>query len=266
MVCGGGRVRAASRAETNPTGQDWPCWRGPNGNGTSDLRGIRTDWDGGLVKVWEVGGLDDAGSYSAPVVQGRRLVVTGQLGSDHVVFCLDAGNGQEIWRRARPSAYKNRARYGDGPRATPCIHDGRIYDFERSGKLSCLAIHSGDEIWSADVAKRGGKEPTYGHTSSPTIYRDTVLVQGGGKGLVLAYDKRTGAPVWQSGEGLAGYAAVQRETVGGRDQLVVFHGLGVMGLDPGSGRQLWRARWAGRVWWRYRTDLGTGCSFSASDR
>jgi hypothetical protein len=33
---------------------DWPCWRGPKGDGKSSIAGIREDWSTGLTKRWEV--------------------------------------------------------------------------------------------------------------------------------------------------------------------------------------------------------------------
>jgi len=33
---------------------DWPCWRGPRGDGVSTVTGIATDWSGGLNRLWEV--------------------------------------------------------------------------------------------------------------------------------------------------------------------------------------------------------------------
>src|SRR5512146_673026 len=45
-------VRTPPLVEPGPA--DWPCWRGPTGDGKSPVAGIRRDWSGGLPKRWEV--------------------------------------------------------------------------------------------------------------------------------------------------------------------------------------------------------------------
>ena len=60
---------------------DWPCWRGVHGDAKSPVTGIIKDWSRGLKQVWEVNYLcqgQGSATWSAPVIQGDRLVVCGR--------------------------------------------------------------------------------------------------------------------------------------------------------------------------------------------
>jgi hypothetical protein len=45
---------AASLPPLEKGAADWPCWRGPRGDGQSAVTGLRTDWSAGLPRLWEV--------------------------------------------------------------------------------------------------------------------------------------------------------------------------------------------------------------------
>ena len=223
---------------------DWPCWRGPRGDGRSPVTGIRLDWSQGLERVWGVDFLcqgRDAVTWSAPAVQGNRLVVPGRDDRRDLVFCLDPATGAVVW----VGAYEAQTGSGHGPgsRATPCIDEDRVYTFGRGGDLVCWSLLDGRLLWRHNVREVGGKEPTWGHSCSPLVYRDRVIVQAGGSALAVAYDKMTGEVIWKSLEGPAGYAA--SVLLGAQEPcgLLVFHAGGLSDLDPNSGRQLWQVPW-----------------------
>jgi len=223
---------------------DWPCWRGPNGDGKSTVTGIRKDWAGGLNKLWEVDYLcqgKESSTWSAPAVQGNRLVVPGRDESKDIVFCLDPNNGDLLWL----GSYKAKAstRHGSGPRAASYIDGDRVYTFGRSGNLACWLLDDGELLWKRNVSDIGGKTPKWGYSSSPLVYDDKVVIQGGGTALVAAYDKMTGEPAWKSLEGEGGYAAPALINIGAKTGLLIFHGTGLSCLDPRDGTEFWSVPW-----------------------
>jgi outer membrane protein assembly factor BamB len=227
-----------------PGPADWPCWRGPTGDGKSPVTGIRKDWSNGLTKLWEVSFLcqgTHTATWSSPVVCGNRLVVPGRDEHNDLIFCLDSGTGDLIWSKSYPA--KTATSHGPGPRATPCIDQDRVYTFGRGGDLACWRLLDGEPLWQQNVKDAGGKEPTWGHAASPVVYEDKVLVQGGGQALVVAYDKMTGRPLWKSMEGQAGYATIVLWKTPGATRLLVFHGTGLACLDPAEGTVLWTVPW-----------------------
>jgi outer membrane protein assembly factor BamB len=223
---------------------DWICWRGANGDGRSTMTGILTDWSSGLEKKWEVDFLcrhSSSVTWSAPVIQGSRLVVCGRDKVNDLVFCLNPEDGSLIWKAAYPAVAGTS--YGTGSRATPWIDNQRVYTFGRSGDLVCWSLLDGSKLWHKNVNHEGGEEPTWGHSTSPLVTDKLVIVNGGGTARTIAYDKINGNVTWKSGSGPAGYAALRTMIIEGQSVLLTFHGKGLAALDPEDGKELRNTTW-----------------------
>ena len=223
---------------------DWPNWRGTNFDGKSTAKGIKTDWSNGLVKLWEINYLcqDQAtASWSAPVVQGNRLIVPGRDKKNDLVFCIDSNTGELMWL----GSYEANAEtsHGPGSRATPFIDGDRVYTFGRSGDLVCWQLEDGKLLWRKNVKDAGGSEPQWGYSTTPLVFNNMVIVQGGGKALVIAYDKLTGDTLWKSMDGEAGYAAAIPMSIEDEVKLIIYHGAGLSCLNPSDGKVYWTAPW-----------------------
>lgn len=222
---------------------DWPQWRGSN-NSRAIVKKLITDWSGGLKKIWEINYLcrgTASATWSAPVIQGTRLVVTGRLDSSNAVFCLNPVNGNLIWE----SSYEAPAlsSYGTGARATPWIDENRVYTFSRNGDLVCRRLFNGEMLWKKNVGDEGGEEHTWGHSSSPLVINNFVIVNGGGTARTIAYDKMTGDLRWKNGEGFPGFAALTAMQLEDITAVLSFHGTGLAALDAETGKELWNSEW-----------------------
>ena len=223
---------------------DWPNWRGANFEGKSATKGIQTDWSKGLKKLWHINYLcqDQAtASWSAPVVQGNRLIIPGRDEKNDLVFCINAETGELIWLGSYEA--KAESSHGPGSRATPFISEDRIYTFGRSGDLVCWQLEDGKLLWRKNVKDVGGAEPTWGFSTTPLVYNNMVIIQGGGKALVIAYDKITGDLLWKSMEGDVGYAAAITMNIENEVKLLIYHGKGLSCLNPSDGKALWTVPW-----------------------
>ncbi|MCP4450107.1 MAG: PQQ-binding-like beta-propeller repeat protein [Planctomycetes bacterium] len=223
---------------------DWPCWRGTAGDARSTVTGIKTDWTTGLTQLWEVNYLcqgKDSAAWTAPVIQGDRLVVCGRDEGHDLAFCLNVTNGQLLWHGHYAAAAGGS--HGMGMRGTPAIDEGRVYTFGRSGDLVCWDLKNGIILWHRNVHDEGGQAPKWGHASSPAVAGDAVLVQGGGTVRVIAYHKETGNVIWASGQGNAGYAPLVPVTLGDTPACLAFHGHGLAALALDTGRELWNTPW-----------------------
>ena len=224
---------------------DWTNWRGKNFEGKSTATGIQTDWSKGLKKIWQVNYLcQDQGtaSWAASVIQGNRLIIPGRDEKNDLVFCINADTGELIWK----GSYEAEAgtSHGPGSRATPFINDNRVYTFGRSGDLVCWQLEDGKLLWRKNAKDDGGSEPQWGFSTTPLVFENKVIVQGGGKALIIAYDKTTGDLLWKSMEGEAGYAAAITMNIENEVKLLVYHGTGLSCLNPSDGKLLWTAPWA----------------------
>lgn len=223
---------------------DWTNWRGENFEGKSPTKGIQTDWSKGLKKIWQVNYLcQDQGtaSWAASVIQGNRLIIPGRDEKNDLVFCINADTGELIWK----GSYEAQAgtSHGPGSRATPFINENRVYTFGRSGDLVCWQLEDGKLLWRKNVKDAGGSEPQWGFSTTPLVFENKVIVQGGGKALVMAYDKTTGDLLWKSMEGEAGYAAAITMNLENEVKLLIYHGTGLSCLNPTDGKPLWTAPW-----------------------
>ena len=228
---------------TNGTA-DWPNWRGVNFDGKNATTGIITDWSKGLEKLWQVNYLcqdKSTASWSAPVVQGNRLIVPGRDQKNDLLFCINADNGELIWKGSYEAPAETA--HGPGSRATPFINEDKVYTFGRSGDLVCWQLEDGKLLWRKNVKDEGGVEPTWGFSTTPLVLNNMVIVQGGGKALVIAYDKLTGDLLWKSLEGEVGYSAAIPMTIENDVKLLIYHGKGLSCLNPSDGKELWVVQW-----------------------
>ena len=133
---------ASSRAE------GWTDFRGPRRDGHYRGAPILTRWpEQGLKPLWRrsVG----SGYASLVLAEGRAFTIE-QRGDREVVAAYDMRTGDEIWTHSWEAAFEE-SLGGDGPRATPTWHDGRIYALGATGELHCLDASEGQTIWSRNV-------------------------------------------------------------------------------------------------------------------
>jgi outer membrane protein assembly factor BamB len=132
---------------------------------------------------------------------------------------------------------------GDGPRGTPTVDGDRVYVEGGNGDVACLEAATGKTIWHVNLRTDfGGGTPGWGYSESPLIVDDMVIVTAGGKGgTLLALNKFTGKPIWQSKgvtEG-AHYSSPEVATIGGVRQIVQFANKSVFGVTLNEGKPLW---------------------------
>lgn len=223
-------------------GEDWPCWRGPRGDGTWHAPKLPAVWpEGGLQRVWrrELGG----GYGGIAVSESRVYVMDRQREPEDVerILCFDAVSGEPLWARPYPADYRD-VSYDNGPRATPTNFQGRVYTLGAVGQLCCLDAKSGDLVWSHNlVAEFAARVPLWGLSASPVAYEDLLIVHLGGEpdACFMAFDLNTGEERWRSLADPAGYATPMLIEQQGNRQLVAWTPTNVRGLDPGTGKPLW---------------------------
>src|SRR5688500_12613835 len=84
-------ARALARAD------DWPRWRGPNGDGICHESGLLETWPVQLKPLW----IADVGKgYSGPVAVGGRVYLFSLLDGRDTLACYDANTGEMIWSQS----------------------------------------------------------------------------------------------------------------------------------------------------------------------
>lgn len=137
---------------------------------------------------------------------------------------------------------------GDGPRATPAIQGDFLVAAGSNARLACVNLRDGTRQWEhLLVAEHRATVPQWGYSVSPLIVDDLAIALAGGPNghSLVAYDLRTGALRWRSGNDAASYASPMLCSLAGRRQVVAVSQHGVAGHDPATGAVLWRHGWLG---------------------
>ena len=229
-----GLAAVCAAAETN----DWPQFLGPNRTGISAEKNLLDAWPkDGLKVVWR--GTGGVGMSGLAIRDGRLLTLVQREGQQWLV-AHDAANGEAIWQTALAPAYRNAM--GDGPRGTPTIAGDKVLTFTGEGILTATKFKDGAAVWSHDCVKElKGKPAEYGMACSPLVVDGQVIVTvGAPDAAVAAFDLDLGKLAWTVGNDAAGYSSPALLKVGGREQVVVFTGGSALGVQPGSGKLLWR--------------------------
>lgn len=174
---------------------------------------------------------------------GRDGVVTRQEMVDAYVREGVAGDGRLTTDELRAAFGGYRNGMGDGPRGTPTIDGDRLFCEGGNGDVACLDAKTGETVWWVNLSKDfGGRVPGWGYSESPLVVDDLVIVTPGGQqGTLLALDKKTGKPIWQSGSGTEGahYSTPVLAMIDGIKQIVQFGGQSVFGVSLADGQRLW---------------------------
>ncbi len=234
-------------------GEDWPRFLGPTGDNKSAERGILTRWPAaGLPIVWQ---LTLGTGYGSPVTsQGRLFQFDFDRQTNHArLRSLESETGNLIWTFDYPTDYQDQYGYDNGPRASPVVDGDRVYIFGAEGMLHCLAVADGKPLWKVDTsAEFGVVQNFFGVGSTPTVFGDLLLVQVGGSTAeshqgpvgqlvpngtaIVAFDKRTGAVKYKTGDELASYASPVLATIDGRPWCFLFARGGLLAFNPENGK------------------------------
>jgi len=220
---------------------DWPRWRGPNGDGICRESGLLEAWPEQLKPLW----IADVGKgYSGPVAAGGRVYLFSLLDGKDALSCYDANTGEMIWSQSYEGSWQGGY---PGTRATPWIEGDRIYTFGPAGDLTARELQSGKQVWRTNVLRESGSKPLgFAQASNPLIDGNLIYVQGGAGGpIAIGVDKQDGRLVWRSqARGNGGYShPIMADVQKGKRQLIVYAADGPFGIDPGSGRTIWHRSW-----------------------
>lgn len=190
---------------------DWAHWRGPEQNGVSREKNLpdRMSLDPNAADsnvVWK----QPFGGRAAPIILNGRVYIINSVGFELTeqerVMCFDAETGKVLWEHRfnifHTDIVSNRIGWtnlaGDPETGNIYAHgvQGLMFCFDRDGKV----------IWSHSMTEEYGRITGYGgRVTSPIVDGDLLILglvnaswgdQARGGNRFVAFDKRTGVPVW----------------------------------------------------------------------
>jgi outer membrane protein assembly factor BamB len=251
---------------------NWPQFRGPDGNSLSAAKKLPTQWAEGKNVAWKVKVPGIA--WSQPITWGDKVFVTTAVTDKPVrpgakystgfdapakppdvpyrwqVLCLDLATGKPVWEKTVREGKPNKPIHPNNSYAseTPATDGERLIAYFGMTGLYCLDL-SGKVLWSKDL----GAYPTqfnWGSASSPVLYGDRVYVQCDNEkaSFLVALDKRTGDELWrvdrkERSNWSTPYVWKNKK----RTELITAGGTRMRSYDPASGELLWEMAGSGRT-------------------
>jgi outer membrane protein assembly factor BamB len=238
---------------------NWPQFRGPNGDGTSDSTGLPVKWSAGEHVKWKA---DIHGkAWSSPVVWGDQVWVTTATadGKELSVLTIDRESGkilrdQKLFDIATPQYCIPFNSYAS---PTPAIEEGRIYVTFGAPGTACLDTTNGHVLWTrTDFVCNHYRSAG----SSPLIYNDMLIMNfdGSDHQFIVALDKHDGHTIWRTerdvnfddlnadgkprGEGdfRKAFSTPRVLTINGHDQILSLGSKALYSYAPDTGKELWQ--------------------------
>lgn len=220
---------------------NWPRFRGPNGEGKSDLKGLPTTWTADDYE-WKID-LPGKG-HGSPTIWGEKLfLMAGTEDGERHILAFDATTGKQLWSdtvKLDANHLHKKNSYGSG---TPATDGERVYVAfaDESHYLVQAYSMDGEKLWSKDL---GTFSSQHGQGVSPIIHHNLVVVPDDqmGPSKVVALKADSGEIAWQTERDFrrTSYSTPIVLNVNGKDQLITLCGaLGLVGIDMDSGKAVW---------------------------
>ncbi len=224
---------------------NWPGFRGPEGNGIAAEADYPTEWDGTTGKHISWKTTLPVSGFSSPIFWENRLFLSGADKQTQVVFCVDAHSGAILWQtelNAVPGspAEKPRVTEDTGYAAATMTTDGyRVFVIFATGDIACLDFE-GAILWSKNL---GVPDNHYGHSSSLITYKNLLLVQydHNKSKQLIALNTINGQEVYRKTRDVRiSWTSPILVDTGERMELILSANPFVISYDPQTGNEWWR--------------------------
>jgi outer membrane protein assembly factor BamB len=223
-------------------GDEWSQFRGPNGTGVSETKGLPTEFGPTKNVVWKT---ELPPGHSSPVLTRDRIFVTAYANDKLFVIALDRQTGKILWQREVPRAHTGRLQNVNGPASPSPVTDGtNVYVFFQDfGMLSYDG--AGKERWKLPL---GPFNMFYGFGASPILVDDKVILpvdQDNPASYLIAVDKNTGKLRWRVERPIviSGYSTpIVYQPKQGAKQIIIPESFQVSAYSVADGKRVWWVR------------------------
>jgi outer membrane protein assembly factor BamB len=243
--------------------ENWPGWRGPRGDGSSNEPGLPTEWDGTTGKNIAWKSAIPGEGHASPIIWDDSIFLVSCLKEEkeRILLRLDRKSGKIRWQKTVVnSQLESKHNLNSYASSTPATDGKLVYvaflEVDGStvpapnagnkrpttpGQVVVAAYDfDGEKKWQVKV---GSFISVHGFCSSPVVHGDLVIVNGDhdGKSYVVALNKTNGKEVWKvpRRHGIRSYVTPLIRKIDGKTQMVMSGSKCVISLDPLTGKRLW---------------------------
>lgn len=224
--------------------ENWPGWRGPRGDGSSDETKVPVTWSETEHIAWKV--KLPYGGHSSPIVLGNRVFLVGANVGDHpsrVLVCLDFATGKLLWEKVVvETPLEKKHKLNSWASGTPVTDGEKVYVsfLDQTDMLVAAYDLEGQRLWQT---RPGVFKSVHGFCSSPVVFKDLLIVNGDhdGESYLTALKRTTGETVWKTPREYKtrSYCTPIIREIDGRTQMMLSGSKCVASYDPHTGKQLW---------------------------
>ena len=259
---------------------NWPQFRGPDGNGHSAARDLPLNWSETENVVWKTA-IHGRG-WSSPVIYNSQIWLTTATedGRKLYALCIDRETGRiirdlNLFDVAQPQYAHPFNSYAS---PTPVIEKGRVYVTFGSAGTACIDTDNFRVLWERrDIECNHFR----GAGSSPILFRDLLIMHfdGSDRQFVIALNKNTGKTVWLThrsidfqdldangkpaaeGDLRKAFSTPHVAVLNGRLELISLGAKAAYSYNPLTGQELWRVEERGQHSSSTRPVIGHGMIF-----
>jgi outer membrane protein assembly factor BamB len=223
--------------------ENWPCWRGPRGDGTSIETNLPAHWSDTSNVVWKTE-LPGSG-HASPIVYGDHIFTVSATTDTEgrLLLCLDRKTGKVLWQRKVLTApLEGKHKLNSFASSTPATDGELVYVAFLDGDRMFVAAYdfSGARRWAVHP---GPFSSMHGFCSSPLLYGNKVILNGDhdGDSYLVALDRVDGHIVWKTAREnhTRSYCAPLIRDIAGRKQMLLTGDKCVASYDPENGHRHW---------------------------
>ena len=223
--------------------QNWPCWRGPNGDGTSTEINLPVNWDSATNVLWKskVPGT----GHSSPIIWEDKLFTITALpeNQEKILLCYNAQNGDLLWQKTViKSTLEDKHNDNSYASGTPATDGKLVYVSFLDGQDVVVAAYdfTGKQIW---IQRPGKFSSPHGYSCSPVLFEDKVIINGDSKGeaFVAALSKSDGRVIWKVNHDNPAHSfstPIFRE-IAGKKQMIFCGNMEIASYNPDDGSRYW---------------------------
>ena len=234
-------VLLAMIAVTAATDTDWSRFRGPNGSGVSQTKGLPAEFGPDKNVIWKT---ELPQGFSSPIIFENRIFLTGRRDESLLTMAVHRKTGKVLWEKVAPRERKEPLDKRNHPAAASAATDGQhVVVFFGDYGLVAYDVN-GKELWKQPL---GPFNNVYGMGASPVIVDDKVIIacDQSLNSFIAAFDKKTGRQLWRTPrtEAKSGHSTpILWTPAGGRKQILLPGSFLLSAYDPADGKRLW---WVG---------------------